>query len=171
MIVSPKVSRLGALCRAWGGRLTIVSSETFAEIERDFMHASDRFVHPISLAPFTDGHAIDWHAKKIIASVASACVGAIIHEMGHVFASLVDPDHEDVNEWDWLGWEIAVARLVRCYRAWDAANGRYQLEGNGQTMTWGELSVAEKRRVAADRIDWSAALGLVDDNLRPLAIR
>lgn len=169
--MSAPLHRLSLLCRRWGGRLSIVSAETFADIKRECDAAPVARLHPVSLAPFTDGHALDWHAETVIASAAQVNVGAVIHEMGHVFASPVDPDHEDASEWDWLGWEVALARQVRCFREWDANNGNYQIEGT-QSRQWSEMYQSEKRRLIADRLDMAFALRLVDEETqRPRSIR
>lgn len=124
-----------------------------------------------SFAPFVDGHAIHWQRKEVLVDASRLQLGAILHEMGHVFACQEDPNTDGgLDELEWLGWEIALARAVGCYDVWDRQNGNYQVlleEGR----EWGQLDVATKLRFGAERMQTARELGLLDADFRPLAVR
>jgi hypothetical protein len=107
-----------------------------------------------------------------------ANAGAIIHEMGHTFLDRSLKQVERSDEFKWLGWEICLARLARCYGVWDEQNSTYVVgdmpDGNIDIdgMEWGALSRRVKKLLTQDRIDFAIRYGLVQrKTLRPLSLR
>lgn len=105
--------------------------------------------------------------------------GAIIHEMGHLFAdlSITDPfgSIRRHDEWSWLGWEIALARQVGCFRAWSKQNAtygcgdlrHYQDRFGIAGQDWGALTRVEKELVIKDRIREARRLELINRQGHP----
>lgn len=154
---------LARLCRRWCGKIVFMPHEAFRSLPYN--------------APDTDGltrspdmvHAIDWPNRKVIAVDHRHNVGAIIHEMGHLFLEEGRPSATE--EFDWLGWEIVLARRARCYRVWDKQNAEFVLNLEGRARSWGDLARSEKARLAADRIDHAQAIGIVSKDGEPLCTR
>lgn len=146
--------RLADLCLQWGGELREVDAEGFAKAsaaEVDWAGNGTFWG-----APFTSNLGILWREKIIVYTGAHAW-SAILHEMGHVFASRKDPTHSE--EYDFLGWEYAIARSVGPLSEWWAGNEDY---GTSDGETFGSLSPAKKRALIRDRVAHSRAIGLLD---------
>lgn len=160
--------RLEALCQRLGGSLQRVTPAEFEVLKRQ---------PGFSRAPASPGHGLDWDARRIYAVDSLINPGAIIHEMGHVFASDLPPYCS--NEFDWLGWEIVVARHMRCYRQWSQQNKDYAINelvlgGAWIAMDgdeWGDLSRAKQRLLARDRIAAAKQLGSLTRQGMPRALR
>lgn len=151
---------LSRLCRRWGGELIIVTEQVF--------NSQDYLSPGISAAP--DGwHAIDIPRRRVLTAFGHADPGNVIHEMGHLF--LVEADPANGTEWNWLGWEIVLARRARCYRAWSKASESYVLNGEFMGCDWSYLTRDERGRVEAERIDWAMAIGIVSQDGEPLCTR
>ncbi len=95
-------------------------------------------------------------------------VGALIHELGHLHA--LGGNVENSDEWAWLGWEFAVAREIRCVRAWDAGMYDYvmgDVTGAGRTLmidgqSWGALEADERAYVKLNREGAARGSCLID---------
>jgi hypothetical protein len=125
--------------------------------------------HPGVTAHPSESHAIHHAQRQIFASSDAACPGTVIHEMGHVFLDEADP--ATTFEPDWLGWEIALARKVRCYRAWSGQNIGYNFTYRGRNSEWGELPPQKERQFITDRLAHARRLGILDQHGRPLCTR
>jgi hypothetical protein len=160
------VERLKLVCRAWGGNLIVMPRETFQRLD---WGPSDPDVLFTS-APAAGGHGLNWRAKLVFTTFEDADAGAIIHEMGHVFASPVN--ERKCDEFDWLGWEICLARQVGAYKTWSKQNAGYYLgnllDGAGE---WGAITPVQEREVIRDRIQHGKKLGIIDRQGRARAIR
>lgn len=171
------IRRLRAICQSWGGDLRIVTMAEFcaraglANPDRD--DATAAVERPDGLrgfweAPFTSWHGFDYEPGVIYVVDQQFDPGAAIHEMGHLFVDRFI-DHSD--EWDWFGWEVAVARIARCYRTWDKQNYGYTIRAADglPSVEWGSLRGASKARVIAERIDQAMSRGYLDHDGRPIA--
>lgn len=81
------LSALARICRRFGGRLAVISQRAYDalfEQRVDHMYGGEE----LSEAPFTNAHGLWWKKKIIYAVRGRENVNNIIHEMGHVFASL-----------------------------------------------------------------------------------
>lgn len=149
---------LSRLCRRWAGELLLVTGAEFSDLNGRL----DSSVHPL------DHHAIAKRERLVFVESAFANPGTIIHEMGHVFL-----DDTELDERDWLGWEIALARRARCVRIWSAQNAGYQV-GDFEDLpwpVWSDLTRDEKRRLVADRIAHARKIGILSPNGVPLCTR
>lgn len=163
---------LRAECRRLGGELTVISKERFAKNNRTDI--SDRTVY--SLSPVASDLGCTWTTKHIyVLKGSSPSVNAIIHEMGHVFASLVPPDEKGCKEEDFLGWEIALALKRGYYRLWSLGNYDYGLHGFkvgnvSASGDWGHLNAKTKSSLARELLTFSRDVGMIRDEV-PVAIR
>lgn len=111
------LQKLGDLCRRWHGELRRVD-----QVNEEY------------IAPFTSLVGLDWgrwtifHRRPPSWRDNEFVVGAIIHEMAHVFATAERPD-DIVDETPFLGWEYAVAVYAGMgLEAWQRSLVRYQLD-------------------------------------------
>jgi hypothetical protein len=155
--VSRSITYLSRRCRHWGGELILVSRPVFVDL------AADLPLHP------RGSHAIDRTARRVIVERRHANPGTIIHEMGHVFLEEGDP--VTTFEPDWLGWDIALARNARCFRAWSRQNADYGVTFDDYDLEWASFSREERARLIADRIDYAQTLGLLSQKGEPLCTR
>lgn len=163
--MDPVIKRLKSECARLGGRLLIIPLESYKRLEESFKWVDGS---PFSDAPFVDWHGVNWKTKTIYAVRGHESVNAIIHEMGHIFADSNDPDH--ASEWDWLGWEICMAKHARCWKAWDAGNYNYGVLWEN-VRDWGKLTPKLKDKLTKDRIKHAKVRGLISKSGVPLAIR
>jgi hypothetical protein len=157
------LARLRRLAVRWGGSIRAVDPRNPCTWEK---------LTGFSEAPFEIGLGINWRQRQVIfeAPVARLPVAAIIHEMGHCFASLKQPD--SVEEWDFLGWEIAMARAVGLpMAAWQQGNRDYSVTLDGCYREVGHLTPAELAGVAWERLEAARQSGLVSDAGEPLSCR
>jgi hypothetical protein len=128
-----------------------------------------------SWAPFGGKKAIQYDTKKIFvcSPLKDHYVHDIIHEMGHVFASKVEPGPSD--EFTFLGWEMAVAQHIGLsWSQWQTGNN-YQVAPQKNHKSWAQeihhfhekhlLELYEERLIVARQ------QGLVDFQNRPHPIR
>ncbi len=165
------LERLRALSAPWGGTLRILGLAAFEDLAEE-----DGY----SWAPFataSSGIGVH-HARRIVllaAPMRSHRVAEVLHEMAHVFASRVEPD--EAEEYDFLGWEMAVARLTGLpWSAWREKND-YQMwaDGSQKDYRWAAevhaCTDAQMEALFADRLARARELGQVDAEARPLCVR
>jgi len=163
---------LGYVCRDFGGRLTIVPQREFDQLFGRSGTDATRGDEELSESPFTEAHGLWWSRKIIYAVEGREEIGSIIHEMGHVFAAPHHPHHEcsECHEWNWLGWEIVVARRVGAARTWSRHNAHYQT-GEGGGGRWSTLTAKQRGVVVADRLAHAQKIGVVGTDGAPRSIR
>jgi hypothetical protein len=157
---------LALICRRWGGRLAVVSQDWFYDMFDNYRRDDANLYE----SPFADSHGLDWQRKVIYAVRGRERVGVIIHEMGHVFAAQHHPECfcATCHEWNWLGWEFALARQIGAVQAWSRHNANYAT-GNGSH--WAGLSSVERRAVVAKRLRRARKIGVVDAGGAPRSMR
>jgi hypothetical protein len=151
---------LAYVCKDFGGRLAIVAQREFDRVfdtEKSTWKDEEQ-----SASPFTDAHGLWWSRKVVYAIEGRERIDAIIHEMGHVFASPHPPHHEcrECHEWNWFGWEIALARQIGAARAWSRGSASYQTGEYGYTA-WSKLTPKQRRGVVADRLAHACKIGIL----------
>lgn len=111
------VGRLRAACKRWGGVL---------------VHSKGA-IDPEFVAPFTDLVGCNWDTWTVMYRRPSHwqryafAIAAIVHEMGHVFASKKPPG-DQVDESAFLGWELAVSsKAGLSIDQWQTAQESYML--------------------------------------------
>lgn len=144
------IERLSRLCTKFGGSLVQVDVIQ-VEIQSPF--------------DFAVGADFD---QKIVYYKAGADPGSIIHEMGHVFASKEKPDNSE--EFDFFGWEYAVAKQVHVLDIWIKNNRDYGLGTWPANQEFGRLSNREREEVLWERTAFAEQIGLIVQG-RPIAIR
>lgn len=154
---------LARLCRRWGGEIVFMPKADFHALH--FKLSAD---DGLTIGP--DGnHAVDRPNRRILAVEHQHNVGTLIHEMGHAFLAEAAPSNP--GEFDWLGWEIVLARRAGCYRVWSKQNAGYAMNLEEGEREWGELTAEQLRRVIADRIDYARKIGIVSQRGEPLCTR
>lgn len=162
---------LARICRRLGGQLMIVSRRDFYTL----VDANDDIQLPFSAGSKYE-YASHWRKKIIYAMRDTRHIGFIIHEAGHVFADRYPPDDDKCAEWEWLGWEISVARRIGAWSAWSRQNGNYRLgegidSGIGKDKDWSDLSTKERSAVSADRLSHAMKIGLLGKRGAPRSVR
>jgi hypothetical protein len=162
---------LARICTAFGGRLAIVSQEEFDDLFDRPTERATRRPEDLSVAPFTDAHGQWWRKKIVYAIEGREEVGTIIHEMGHVFASEHHPDHDcnSCHEWNWFGWEIALARHIGAARTWSRHNANYRIDD--ASHQWSNVTPAQRRSVTLDRLAHARKRGVLDQDGLPRSLR
>jgi hypothetical protein len=168
------IARLRALCRSWGGNLVLLDRSHFVDLFDEIFRDGKSIYRPISRgfysSPAAHGHGLHYENKIIYATFEDAHSGRLIHEMGHVFACDLGPEHSD--ELSWLGWEIATARRVDCYEEWSDQNNGYILGGlSDDAFEWDHTRPLQMRPIIADRLEEARRLGLIDQQDQPKSIR
>ena len=140
--------------REWGGDLICV--DAISNID------SDDLTH----CPFSHHLAIDHKAKHVYYTPhlpGITDLGGIIHEFGHVFATLEDPN--TAEEYDFLGWEWLLALEVGLRDEWLLSMDNYSLaaEGNVYAEDFGYLDDDQRSDLLEERIDYAESLGLIVD--------
>jgi len=180
-----EIKRLRKLCQKWGGDLIELSSEAFDQVRNcsrlgrlrsiEEPPQQDSIKYALSNmdfyeAPFTKGLGVDWK-NKIIFYTGEVKWSYIIHEMGHVFASNKTPDMSE--EWDFFGWEIAVARFIKArMREWRTNQADYNVPyGEGGTcVAFGGLTYQDQCRVMSGAVQLSTEEKLIRKGA-PVSVR
>jgi hypothetical protein len=159
---------LSRICRQLGGTLAIVSQRAYDDLFDDpDAEPTDGELHE---SPFTSAYGLHWRRKIVYVVRGREEVGSVIHEMGHVFADVHHPEDRKCHEWDWFGWEIALARQISAGQTWSRHNSNYATrEGGGGD--WGTLSAKRRRAVVADRLAYARKIGVIDTNDCPRSVR
>jgi len=119
------------------------------------------------MAPFISAHAIDWTARIIYVVKGRADVPAILHEMGHVFASRRSPWHS--KEFSFFGWEYLLAKELGITRAWAKSNQGYSVGDDG--TLYADLTPQQRKRVVQTQILKGIKLGIISKGHVPLTVR
>lgn len=162
------------LCAEFGGKLAIVSQDEFDDL---FDRPADKEARrrwgaeDLSAAPFTSAHGQWWRKKIVYVVKGREEVGSIIHEMGHVFAAEHHPDHDcnSCHEWNWFGWEIAIARHIGAARTWSRHNANYRIDE--ASHQWGKIPPDRRRSVAIDRLAHARKIGVLGQDDLPRSVR
>lgn len=127
------------MARRWGGDVVVLDGDAYR----------DRLAYHLGVlhkAPFIQGHCIDWEARTVYVRKSNLRLHAIIHEMGHLFATNVHPHHRRCDELTWLGWEYTIARNLRIVTAWRKANVDYGMGYLADSWDMGDLDEPAFRR-------------------------
>lgn len=134
-----KLMRLQRMARRWGGDVVVLDGPGYHNLFE---------THPRHLlrAPFIQGHCIDWQTRTVYVRQSNLKLTAIIHEMGHLFATRTHPSHRGCDELTWLGWEYTIARNLRIVTAWRENNENYGMGYLADSYDMGDLTEAEFRK-------------------------
>lgn len=145
---------LKAYAKSWGGDLVEVDTFTDPETGLHF-----------GLCPFSKWLAVDWEGKRVLYK-KGAKVADMIHELGHVFASTLEPCKS--KEMDFFGWEFALAQEVDLVEAWVETNVEYCVGANKE---FGQLSIDAQSDLLEEYVGVSKRHGLFDAAGKPRSIR
>lgn len=170
--MNSELKALRNYARRWGGDLSEVTPAEFATLFR-YQDAQKHTLY--HRAPFSSSDlGIDWDNKQILYS-ADVYWPEVIHEMGHVFACKVIPNHAD--EAIFFGWEYTLAQRVGDIRAWVRSNADYVIQAyDGKSVQedlrdFGKLSSQERESTLKYHVGLSKEHGLIGSRGAPLAIR
>jgi hypothetical protein len=95
----------------------------------------------------------------------------LVHEMAHTFASKHPPDKAD--DWEFFGWEYAVARYVGDVETWRRSNVDYQIEEHSPFLSgsFGSMSRTKQDKYLTERLYHAKKIGIVSKSNIPLSIR
>lgn len=161
-ISKPLLARFINKFSVFGGTLKLISPKEYTANYADKSTCSD-FYH----CPLSSYLGIDWIKVQLVGVRSNLNVGAVIHEMGHLFASNTNPSDTD-TEFDFFGWEIALARELRCYSLWSTDSANYIIDDG---VYWGRASIAVQREVAAEQLTKAKQRGLVNARGRATSLR
>lgn len=122
--------------------------------------------YDFTLCPFSDKLAIDWPGKRVLYQ-RGAKVGDMIHELGHVFASKLEP--KKAREMDFFGWEFALAKEVGVVKEWVLASKGYCINSDGEEF--GMLSRDDQSDLIEEFVTRGRSSGLLDRDCRPKSVR
>lgn len=157
--MTPQVAKLTEIVRAWGGNIVQISPEQMGLQEE---------APGFSGAPFTRQLGIDW-SRKIVYHV-DAHWADLIHEIGHVFATLADPDA--CQEFDFLGWEFVLAKKIGGSLAtWIKKNAEYVVGLENIAVTpLRQLKPSDRAYLFRERVATARMNGIVV-GWEPVAVR
>lgn len=163
---------LARICRGLGGQFKIVSSQKEWDALFD---AREGLCMPHTVGSRYE-YGIRWDRKIVYAGRNTTHIGFVIHEAGHVFADRHPPNDAKCVEWEWLGWEITVARQIGAMRAWSIQNGNYHMGegidgGVGKNKDWSDLTAKERQAIITDRVAHAQKVGLIGADGSPRSIR
>lgn len=170
MTNSEAVNKLIEITKSWGGTLDLV---TLPEYNKTVLTLFGKRYKGWSFPP-DDYHALHWESKRIIAVADEAKCGFLIHEMGHLFLNQEDPCHSQECEWEWMGWEVALAKYVGCYRLWSEHNGSYCISNprvEDKLIMWRRATAIIKSAAVANRLQHARDIGLLDTHDNPVTRR
>lgn len=158
------LARIRCIVRSWGGDVVLVSREEFSLRFTGTRLRARRGYHG---APFRDWLGIHRPSATIFSTVEDVHPESMIHEAGHLFA-IENDDVDESYEYSWLGWEIAFARHISCYRQWSRQNASYGLGDEFDGEPWAGLTSRQRQRVAAERVAYARHIGIVSRDGVPL---
>ncbi len=131
--------------------------------ERDSEGREDLGFAPFSSYPV----GVLWSARAIVCPTYVPWP-ELIHEMGHVLACKEHP--LESKEFDFLGWEYAVARYIKApIEEWYENMKNYQVDDFNATH-FGDLSVEARDAFLAERLTVAIGLDLVAGDGTPLTV-
>lgn len=179
---SPAYQRLAALTQQFGGQILVVDEPWEGEMWKTFPPGLNR--RGWSTAPFCSNIGIYWAKKIIVHKKVGFTTAGLIHEMGHVFASKLHPNHRMAEEAEFLGWEVVLATQMGIRRQWmremEAYNVNLKSEdddddemNDGQYTQYalGELTRAERKKVFTKAIALAQKLGSLGPDREIRSIR
>lgn len=132
----------------------------------------DEVDNAVQPAPFSWKLGLDYAKKTLYFDGAcdAESVGNLIHEAGHLVACEKSP--EDSEEYEFLGWEIALALELDLLDDWAYGQQDYGVTTNEYEggIEIGLLSDEEFDELVEERIDYARSIGLVVVD-RAVAIR
>lgn len=149
------LSKLQALAESWGGAVLVVSSD---DPVWDLPSVTE--------APFSSWLGID-HPNMKVYLTEKAHLGEVIHEMGHVFASLRTPYFSE--EYDFFGWEFVVAQKADLVTEWLEGAGNYSVGGT-QYVEFEDMTPDEQSDLLEERVQHAQKLGLIVGD-EPVTVR
>src|SRR5574343_1000447 len=158
-----KLAVLQRIARRWGGDVVVLDGPGYHE----------KLVENLGLllkAPFIQGHCIDWDKRIVYVKKSNLCLHAVIHEMGHLFATNHHPDDRRCDELTWLGWEYTIARNLRIVTAWRKGNANYGMGNLADSWDMGDLNKPAFRRAMDKAIRIAEKRKIVRGN-RVFAVR
>jgi len=180
------LKKLRRKARKWGGDIQKVTEAEWAALTSE--DPGIGLLGSIQ-APFTNWD-LGAHFKSKIVYFGLYChpqdiehfATGIIHEMGHVFASLVQPydlpktyKGREHDEFDFFGWELTLAKEVGLTLSqFCAGNADYAVTDNGDDIGGiardGKDGQTELRRIFRERVVFAEKLGLIQHG-KAVAIR
>lgn len=149
--------KLQSIARDMGGQLWTVGEDEW-KLRRDLKNS---FV-----APFDGSLMLELETLTVFLRlddeqhVTLKNLTGIIHEMGHAFAVDEDPNHAD--EFEFIGWEWALARKVGItFKEWCENNDEYAITEDGETI--GDFLDGSVRII---RERHQSSVGLASKNLK-----
>lgn len=123
-------------------------------------------------APFSSNRlGIAWQAKTVV-YYDTVCWTEVIHEMGHCFATDLNPNQS--SEWDFFGWEYCLAEyLALDMLVWCQSNASYNIDFPELSLYcsyFGSFSVIEQMKIIQERISYGKKIGIIDSLDRPLTV-
>ncbi len=175
----PKLRKLKALARKWGGSIVKVTEEEYDALQlSQSLDKSGNLRHSfdpeyLKDAPFSSFPlGVIYSEKKVVYAADTRGKTPVdppwyefIHEMGHVFACNEVPSKS--KEYDFFGWEYAMALKFKAVEEWIAGNKDYSVADGDDLST---LSPKEVQEILEERLSAATSLGLVVDG-EPVAIR
>ena len=156
-VIQKTLNFLSSLCEEWGG------------------HLVEGPIPPAFRSPFSSKLGCDWESKVVFFNrdgkneIFLLC--GIVHEMAHTFATNQSPN--DVDEWDFLGWEWALCRKLGMSREnWALGNAQYQIDDmkTGNFLEIQDLSTRELQKLLSERIRYARKSNIVK-GFQPLLVR
>jgi len=163
------LARLRKKAQEWGGDLVEVSEDDFNEL---FGYMKSAVVHPPKpgyvKAPFRSRppFGVNYKERRVYYT-PNVAPADLIHEMGHVFATRRSPD-KPCAEFNFFGWEHALARKFGLFREWEKSNGLYKVTNE---LFYRELWPKDRKALLAKTLKAAQKRGLVSPNGVPLSIR
>jgi hypothetical protein len=151
----PAMEALRSLVESWGGHFEHVTlSDPIWDSEE------------VAAAQYSAFLGVDY-GRKIIYTVDGFCPGEVLHEVGHVFASLHNPAFAE--EYDFFGWEFVVAQKVGLVEEWLKGTGNYSVGGTS-FIEFEEMTIEEQSDLIEERVQRAVALGLIVGG-EPVSVR
>ncbi len=147
------LAALQELARQWGGDVVEVSFD-------------DPLWDKLDVSPFSAWLGVDYPNKRVYGT-KEADLGEIIHEMGHVFASRRSTNFSE--EYDFFGWEFAVAQKVGLVGEWLESSGNYSV-GCTDFAEFEVLTPDQQSDLLEERVQYAVSIGLIVDG-EPVSVR
>lgn len=117
---------------------------------------------PPQSCPFSWKMGLDYGNKTLFftGECDDESVGHLIHEAGHLLACSKTP--EDSEEYDFLGWELALAMELDLLGDWLHGQQDYTVTTNDNgSIEIGLLSDDELSELIEERVDYARSIGLI----------